>query len=63
MNSANNIKDTAHKLIDSLPDNTNWEKLVYTLQVRHDIEAGLQDAEKGDVMDSTATRSQLGITS
>ena len=63
MNSVNNIKDTAHKLIDSLPDNKNLEKLAYTLQVRHDIEAGLQDVEMRDVLDSTALRSQLGITS
>lgn len=61
MQSANEIKETAHQLIDTLPDNTSWEKLLYTLQIRHDIEAGLKDSEAGDVMDSDELRRQLGI--
>ena len=28
------IKQTAHRLIDDLPDYTSWEKLLYTLQIR-----------------------------
>ncbi len=35
------IKETAHQLIDQLPDDAGWEKVLYTSQVRHDIEAGL----------------------
>ena len=61
MNSANRVKATAHQLIDTLPDDTSWEKLLYTLQVRQDIEAGLKDSEAGYVIDSTELRRRLGI--
>jgi hypothetical protein len=62
MQSTSEIKNTAHQLIDTLPDDTSWEKLLYTLQVRHDIEAGLQDSEAGYVVDSDKVRRELGIT-
>lgn len=61
MQSVSEIKETAHKLIDTLPDNTSWEKLLYTLQIRHDIEAGLKDSEAENVVDSDELRRQLGI--
>jgi hypothetical protein len=61
MQSTLEIKETAHRLIDELPDNTTWEKLLYTLHVRHDIEAGLRDSEAGRVMSSDELREQLGI--
>ena len=61
MQPANDIKATAHQLIDALSDDTSWEKLLYTLQVRHDIEAGLKDSEAGYVTDSSELRRQLGI--
>ncbi|MBN4076055.1 hypothetical protein JYU22_05705 [Gammaproteobacteria bacterium AH-315-E17] len=55
------IKETAHKLIDTLPDNTTWEKLVYTLQIRQDIEAGLADSEANHVMSSDEVRKKLSV--
>ncbi|MDT8399704.1 MAG: hypothetical protein RQ899_13935 [Pseudomonadales bacterium] len=61
MQSTAEIKATAHQLIDELPDNTTWEKLLYTLQVRHDIEAGLRDIEAGRVMSTGELREKLGI--
>lgn len=61
MQPAEGIKVTAHRLIDTLPDDTSWEKLLYTLQVRHDIEAGLKDSEAGYVMESGELRRQLKI--
>ncbi len=61
MQSASEIKDTAHRLIDTLPDDTSWEKLLYTLQVRHDIETGLKDSEAGYVTESSELRRQLGL--
>ena len=61
MQSASDIKRTAHKLIDTLPDDTSWEKLLYTLQIRHDIEAGLKDSDAGYVVDSDEVRRQLGL--
>ena len=55
------VKQTAHKLIDNLPDDATWEKVLYTLQVRHDIEAGLADVEAGRVLTSDEVREQLGL--
>lgn len=60
MQSSSKIKDTAHRLIDTLPDDTSWEKLLYTLQVRLDIEAGLKDSEASYLTDSTELRQKLG---
>jgi predicted transcriptional regulator len=61
MEPAHEIKRTAHQLIDSLPDDTTWEALLYTLQVRHDIEAGLADVEAGRVYSTEEVRMSLGI--
>lgn len=61
MQSINEIKNAAHQLIDALPDDTSWDKLLYALQVRHDIEAGLQDSDAGHVVDSGTVRRELGI--
>jgi len=57
-----NIKETAHQLIDQLPDDVNWEKVLYTLQVRRDIEAGLADVEAGRVVTTEQLRKDLGLT-
>jgi len=57
-----NIKETAHQLIDQLPDDANWEKVLYTLQVRRDIEAGLTDVEAGRVVTSKQLRKDLDLT-
>jgi hypothetical protein len=56
-----NVKETALQLIDQLPDNTSWEKLLYALQVRRDIEAGLRDVDEGRVLSSNELRAVLGI--
>ena len=63
MQSANAIKDTAHRIIDTLPDDISWEKLLYALQVRQDIAAGLKDSEAGNVVDSGELRRRLADSS
>ncbi|MCY4154800.1 MAG: hypothetical protein OXE97_09135 [Gammaproteobacteria bacterium] len=57
------IKQTAHRIIDNLPDDTSWEKLLYTLQIRYDIEAGLAESDANQVVSSAELRQQLGINS
>ena len=61
METAQEIKQTAHQLIDSLPDDATWETLLYTLQVRHDIEAGLEDAKANRVYSTAEARARLGV--
>lgn len=57
-----NVKETVHQLIDQLPDDTSLEKILYTLQIRHDIEAGLADVEAGRVVTTDQLRKELGLT-
>lgn len=56
-----NVKTVAHQLIDQLPDDADWEKVLYTLQIRKDIEAGLADVEAGRVVAIEQLRKDLGF--
>jgi hypothetical protein len=40
-----NLKQTAHELIDQLPDNASWDDVVYEIVARREIELGLADSE------------------
>jgi predicted transcriptional regulator len=46
------IKQRAHELIEALPDDTTWPDLLYALEFRSDVEAGLSDAKAGRVTDA-----------
>jgi predicted transcriptional regulator len=54
------IKQRAHELIDALPDDATWQDLVYALELRGDVEAGLADAKAGRVTDSEDLRREYG---
>lgn len=41
------VKEAAHRLIDQLPDDVNWDTLAYQIEVRASIERGLADADAG----------------
>jgi hypothetical protein len=58
---AQEIKQTAHQLIADLPDDATWETLLYTLQVRHDIETGIADAKACRVYGTAEAKVRLGI--
>lgn len=45
------VKDAAHRLIDQLPDDADWENVLHAFQVRRDIEEGMADMEAGRVID------------
>jgi len=40
-----NLKQTAHELIDKLPENATWDDVVYEVVTRREIEKGLADSE------------------
>jgi len=40
-----NLKQTAHELIDKLPENATWDDVVYEMVTRREIEQGLADSE------------------
>jgi predicted transcriptional regulator len=59
--SASDLKEQAHKIVDALPDNATWEDLIYRLYVREAIEAGIQDADAGHVIDLSQVRAEYGL--
>ena len=56
-----NIKQEAHKLIDSLPENSTWDDLMYQIYVRQTVEAGLADSKAGNVISVQEVRKKFGL--
>ena len=54
------IKQRAHELIEALPDDATWQDLLYALDFRGDIEAGLADAKAGRVTGAEDLRREYG---
>jgi len=43
------IKQTAHELIDHLPEQASWDDVMYALYVRQKLERSLQAVSEGRV--------------
>jgi predicted transcriptional regulator len=56
-----NIKQAAHKLLDSLPETVTWDDLAYEVEVRASIERGLEDAEAGRTVSHEEVLKQFGL--
>ena len=56
------IKSEAQRLIDTLPDGATWDDLMYRVYVRQCIDAGLEDADAGRVVDVEEVRRRFGLT-
>jgi predicted transcriptional regulator len=41
------VKEEALKLINSLPEETSWEDVIYQVYVRKKIEKGIEAADQG----------------
>jgi Tfp pilus assembly protein PilO len=41
------LKKRIDSLVDELPEDTNWDELMYKIYVRQSIEEGLQDSKEG----------------
>jgi hypothetical protein len=54
------IKQRAHELIEALPDDATWQDLLYALELRGDLEAGLADAKSGRVTEVEELRQDYG---
>jgi hypothetical protein len=61
MTSIASLKQTAHQLIDELPDDASWKDLIYELSVLQDIEEGLRDSEAGRTIDNATVRKQFSL--
>lgn len=55
------LKQAAHQIIDTLPDNADWKDLIHELSVLQDIEDGLRDSEAGRTIDNATVRKQFGL--
>ncbi len=51
MRESRNIKPDAQRLVANLPDSATWDDLAYEVYVRQAIEAGLAEADSGQLID------------
>ena len=56
-----NIKEEARRLIDSLPEDSTWDDLMYEIYVRQAVESGLSDSEAGRVFSVEEVRAKFGL--
>ncbi len=56
------IKEQAHKVVDSLPNNATWDDLMERIYVEQVIEKGNADAEAGRVKDVEEVRRSFGLS-
>lgn len=52
-------KEEAKKMIDRLPDNADWDDIMYALYVKKKIAAGLKAAEEGKVVSHEDAKKRL----
>jgi len=45
---ASKLKQDLHTLADQLPEGATWKDVLYEAYVRQEIEAGLEEARRGD---------------
>jgi len=56
---ATTAKHIARELIEQLPDEATWEEILYTLYVRQQVEAGLEDVAAGRVTPHEEVEAEL----
>ena len=57
---ADTVKSAAKATLESLPDDATWDDVIYRMYVRQKIEAGLADAEAGNLISTDEVRRRLG---
>jgi hypothetical protein len=55
------IKQRAHELIEGLPADATWEDLLYAVDLRTDVEAGLADAKAERLTEAVELRQDYGL--
>jgi predicted transcriptional regulator len=56
------VKSAARETLESLPDDATWDDVIYRMYVRQKIEAGLADADAGNLISTDDVRRRLGRT-
>ena len=55
------IKESAHELVDKLPDSATWDDLMHQIYVREAIERGLADSKDGKTKNVDEIRNKYGL--
>ncbi len=50
------VKSQAREVLESLPDDSSWDELMYRLYVRQKIESGLKDVEESRTISDDEVR-------
>ncbi len=58
----NIAKEEARKLIDKLPDQANWDDIMYEFYVRKKLEVALKAAEEGRVVSHEEVKKRFSIS-
>lgn len=59
--SAVNINEEARRLVESLPDDSTGEDLMYEIYVRVTVQSGLADSDAGRVTGVEKVRERFGL--
>lgn len=55
------LKDEAHRLIDRLPEDADWDDLMEDIYVRAAIENGIRDSDAGRTVSVEEVRARFGL--
>lgn len=55
------VKVAAKELIESLPQDADWDDVMYEVYVRKSIEEGLLDAKKGEVLTHEEVKKRFAV--
>jgi predicted transcriptional regulator len=55
------VKSAVRQLADALPNDATWDDVMYRVYVHQAVDAGLQDAADGRLVDVHELRRQFGL--
>lgn len=55
------LKEQAHELIESLPEDATWEDFKYAIYVRAEIEASVRSRDEGPMVANNEARARFGL--
>jgi predicted transcriptional regulator len=53
------VKESLLEIVQKLPDECTWDEAMYQIYVRQKIEAGLKDADEGQLIDHDTVFEEL----
>jgi predicted transcriptional regulator len=54
-----NAKQSAHRILEQMPDQASWTDIMYELYVKQKIEAGIKAAEQGSTIPHDQIKSRI----